>query len=121
MINQKSQSELLKDFAIEGMQDLKAQNIVVLDLRGIDQAVTDFFIIAEGTSNTQVEGIADSVEKVIKENLDEKPWKKEGKENAQWLLIDYFDVVVHVFLKEYREFYNLEGLWADAKIERIEE
>jgi ribosome-associated protein len=121
MIKKISESELLKDFAVKGMKELKAKKIIVLDLRKIEQAVTDFFVICEGTSTTQVDGIAESVEKEIRENLNDKPWRREGKENAQWILLDYFDIVVHVFLDEYRGFYNLEGLWADAEIETIED
>ena len=113
-------SELVKKFVVEGLQEIKGQNITVLYLREIENAVTDFFIIAEGNSNTQVNSLADSVHKVVRENVGDKPWHIEGRDNSEWVLMDYVTVVVHVFQKGIREFYDLEGLWGDAEITIIE-
>ena len=113
-------SELFKKFVVEGLQEIKGENITVLDLREIENAVTDFFIIAEGNSNTQVNSLADSVHKVVRENVGDRPWHIEGRENSEWVLMDYVTVVVHVFQKGIREFYDLEGLWGDAEITIIE-
>ena len=113
-------SELVKKFVVEGLQEIKGQNITVLDLREIENAVTDFFIIAEGNSNTQVNSLADSVHKVVRENVGDKPWHIEGRDNSEWVLMDYVTVVVHVFQKGIREFYDLESLWGDAEITTIE-
>ena len=113
-------SELVKKFVVEGLQEIKGQNITVLDLLDIENAVTDFFIIAEGNSNTQVNSLADSVHKVVRENVGDKPWHIEGRDNSEWVLMDYVTVVVHVFQKGIREFYDLEGLWGDAEITIIE-
>lgn len=106
---------ILAHQVVEGILEKKGQNIKVLDLRNIENAVCDYFIICEGNSNTQVEAIADSVEDTVKKNLSQRPYRSEGWENALWILIDYVNVVVHVFEKETRYFYNLESLWADAK------
>ena len=113
-------SELVKKFVVEGLQEIKGENITVLDLREIENAVTDFFIIAEGNSNTQVNSLADNVHKVVRENVGDRPWHIEGRENSEWVLMDYVTVVVHVFQKGIREFYDLEGLWGDAEITIIE-
>jgi ribosome-associated protein len=113
-------SELLKKFIVDGLEDVKGENITILDLRELENTVTDFFIIAEGNSNTQVNALADSVHKAVRENLDERPWHVEGKDNAEWVLMDYVNAVVHIFQKGIREFYDLESLWGDAEITRIE-
>lgn len=113
-------SELVKKFVVEGLQEIKGQNITVLDLREIENAVTDFFIIAEGNSNTQVNSLSDSVHKVVRENVRDKPWHIEGRDNSEWVLMDYVTVVVHIFQKGIREFYDLESLWGDAEITTIE-
>ena len=113
-------SELVKKFVVEGLQEIKGQNITVLDLREIENAVTDFFIIAEGNSNTQVNSLADSVHKVVRENVGDRPWHIEGRENSEWVLMDYVTVVVHVFQTGIREFYDLESLWGDAEVTTIE-
>lgn len=113
-------SELLQKFVVEGLQEIKGENITILDLREIDNAVTDFFIIAEGNSNTQVNGLSDSVHKSVRENIGDRPWHIEGKENAEWVLMDYVNVVVHIFQKGIREFYDLESLWGDAPTTTLE-
>ena len=108
-------SKVLADTIVEGMQEVKAKSITVLDLREISNAVCDFFIICSGESSTQVDGIADSVVRHARKKISEKPWHQEGKGNSEWVLIDYVSVVAHVFYKEAREFYDLEDLWGDAK------
>tara|TARA_R110002072_G_scaffold271987_1_gene432054 strand:- start:35902 stop:36279 length:378 start_codon:yes stop_codon:yes gene_type:complete len=110
-----SESQQLCDTIVEGMQENKANEIVVLDLREIDSAVCDFFVISSGDSSTQVDGICSSVEKYTRENISEKPWRIEGKSNSEWILMDYISVVAHVFHKETRAFFDLEDLWADGK------
>jgi ribosome-associated protein len=112
---QEEESKILCDTIVEGMQENKAKDIVVLDLREIDSAVCDFFVICSGDSSTQVDGISSSVVRYTRKELSEKPWRTEGKNNSEWVLIDYVSVVAHVFYKETREFYDLEDLWADAK------
>jgi len=116
-----SDTQNLLQAIVIGMQELKAQNIVTMDLSTTGSSVSDYFVVCEAESNTHVKSIADSVLNTVREEAGERAIYKEGYENGQWILIDYSDVVVHVFDKEYREFYNIEGLWADAKIERIEE
>lgn len=112
--NIKSESQILCDTIVEGMQENKAHDIVVLDLREIESAVCDFFVICAGESSTQVDGIGSSITRYTRETISEKPWRIEGQKNSEWVLIDYVSVVAHVFYKETRDFYNLEELWADA-------
>jgi len=109
----------LLEVIIEGMQELKAKNIVVMDLRAINSSVADYFVIATGTSSTQVEGICNSVEKFTEDVLTESPRRIEGKRNAKWILMDYFNIIVHIFDEETRAFYSLEQLWGDATIKEI--
>ena len=115
----KEESAMLAEIAIKGMQEKKAKEIVCLDLRNINNAVSDFFVICHGDSNTQVDAIADSVEFEIKKAIGENPWHREGFENAEWILLDYVNVVIHVFQKPQRDFYRIEDLWADAKTAAI--
>jgi ribosome-associated protein len=105
---------------IKGIQEVKGKEICTIDLRNLNNAVTDYFVICHGTSDTQIEAIARSVEKQVSMDLNEKPMHKEGKDKSDWLLLDYFDVVVHIFKEETRHFYNLEKLWADADVKEIE-
>lgn len=114
-------AELLAATIIEGVQDAKGQGIVQLDMRDIPHAVADFFVICHGNSNTQVDAISRNAEHNAFEKLEEKAWQKEGINNAEWILLDYGNVVVHIFYKEAREFYGLEELWADAKVTHFEE
>ena len=107
-------SKILCDSIVEGMQENKAEDIVVLDLRKIENAVCDFFVICSGDSSTQVDGIGSSILRHTRKELSERPWNIEGKNNKEWILLDYVSVVAHVFYKETREFYDLEDLWADA-------
>lgn len=112
--------EKVVDLIIEGIKEKKGKEIVSIDLSKLNNPVCRYFVICHGDSNTQVNAIADGIEKILKEKLNEKAWHKQGFENAQWILLDYIDVVVHIFQKEYRDFYNLESLWADGKIKKIE-
>ncbi|HQV39463.1 MAG: ribosome silencing factor [Flavobacteriales bacterium] len=104
----------LVDAVVQGMQEVKAKDIVHLDLREVPNTVCDHFIICHGDSSTQVAAIARSVEKFTLQHAHERPWHAEGKENAGWILLDYVDVVVHIFLRDVRTFYGLDQLWADA-------
>jgi ribosome-associated protein len=105
---------------IKAIQEKKAENIISLDLRKIPEAVSDFFIICEAGSTTQVKAIADSIEDEVRKNCDELPYKHEGRQTLQWVLIDYVNVVVHVMLPENRRFYKLEDMWSDAPQETHE-
>jgi len=109
-----SDSQQLCDTIVEGMQENKALDIVVLDLREIESAVCDFFVICTGESSTQVDGISTSLVRYTRETIQERPWRIEGQNNSEWILIDYVSVVAHVFYKDTRSFYDLEDLWADA-------
>lgn len=109
-------TDTLIDKIIEGIEEVKGQNTTIIDLRNIDNAVAKYFIIADGTSNTQVNAIADSIKKTVSKSLQQKPWHVEGEENSEWILMDYIDVVAHIMQKPVREYYNLEELWGDAKV-----
>lgn len=113
-------AEELSQVIVEGMEDKKALDIVVMDLRKIKNTVCDFFVICSANSDTQVEAIADSVEEKVHKAGEAAPFRVEGKNNNQWVLIDYVDVVAHIFLKDIREFYGLEDLWGDAVLTKVE-
>lgn len=104
---------------IKGIENVKGENITVLDLRDLDNTPCDYFIICDGNSNTQVNAISGSIQKLVSKELRDKPWHVEGETNSEWILMDYVNVVVHVFQKHIREFYNIESLWGDAKITTI--
>ena len=112
-------SDELSKLVVKGMQEKKAHSIVVLNLKKVKNAVADYFIICSGNSDTQIDAIADSVEEEIYKLSRQNPWQKEGKENKEWVLLDYVDVVAHVFKKDRREFYALEELWGDAQVTHI--
>ena len=112
-------NELMRNEIINGMQEKKAKEIVCIDLRNIKNAVADFFVICHADSKTHVEAIADSVEEYVFNKTGEGPYHKEGAVNAEWILLDYIDVIAHIFLHEQREFYGIERLLADAEIEKI--
>ena len=114
--NNPSLTERMNDLIVDSIQDIKGKNILKLDMRDLHDAPADFFIICEGDSNTQVKAISDNIYKRLKEELGERPIHSEGKQNARWVCMDYFNIVVHVFYKETRQFYELEDLWSDAKI-----
>ncbi len=105
---------------LSGIEDVKGKDINILDLREIENTVCDYFIICEGTSNTQVNAIVNSIQKKVSKELKDKPWHIEGEDNAEWILMDYVNVVVHVFQKHIREYYDIESLWGDAKTTVIE-
>src|SRR6185436_13196345 len=112
-------SEKLSRLIVKGMQEKKATDIVVMDLRKVKNAVADFFVICSGNSDKQLDAIADSIDEEVNKGLKEDPWHMEGKNNKEWVLLDYINVVAHVFRKEQREFYALERLWGDADITEI--
>ena len=105
---------------ISGVEDVKGKEIIILDLREIENTVCDYFIVCEGTSNTQVNAIVNSIQKKVSKELKDNPWHVEGADNAEWVLIDYVNVVVHVFQKHIRDYYDIESLWGDAKTTVIE-
>ena len=113
-VSEKTTSQTLSLMVVDAVLEKKAQEVVLLDLRDLPEAVCDFFIICHGTSTTQVKAIGDYVTFDIKEKLKEYPISSEGMKNGEWVLVDYADVVVHVFHKDKRAFYQLEELWADA-------
>lgn len=109
----------LLDAVVEGMKERKAKNITVLNLKTIENRVSDYFVICDADSNTHVNSIADSIEETVEKLNGERAFHTEGQQNGEWILIDYINIVAHVFQKEFREHYNLEGLWGDAEITYI--
>ena len=114
-----TESEKLSKVIIEGIKDKKGDEIVKLDIRKLENIICDFFIICHADSKIQIQSIADNVVRKVREELKEHVWQKEGYENAQWVLLDFSSVVVHIFETSQREFYNIENLWADAKVTMI--
>ena len=114
MPNKKESSEILLEKIIQGIENVKGENIQKMDLRRIENTPCEFFVICSGNSNTQVSAIVNSIKKKVSKILHEKPLHTEGLEIAEWVLIDYVNVVVHVFQRKTREFYNIEELWGDA-------
>ena len=104
---------------VDALENIKGENIRILDLRDIENAVCKYFIICSGGSNTQVNALAGSVQKQVRKSLREKPFQVEGTETAEWVLLDYIDIVVHIFQKSVREYYDIESLWGDAKLTEI--
>ena len=119
MTKENTSADQLITTILEGIEDVKGQNINILDLRDIENTVCDYFIICEGTSNTQVNAIVNSVQKKVSKATKDKAWHIEGSDNAEWVLMDYVNVVVHVFQKHIREYYDIESLWGDAKLTEI--
>jgi len=117
----KAESEKLSQTIVKGMQEKKASDLVVLDLRKVKNGVADFFILCSGNSDKQLDAIADSVDDEVFKTLKENPWYTEGKNNKEWILLDYIDVVVHIFRKDRRQYYALETLWGDAEITEIKD
>lgn len=111
-------SEQLALAAVEGIREKKGLDIVTMDLRKVKGAITDFFVIASGTSDRHVGALAESCEKYVRENLNDKPFSREGMQTCDWVLLDYVNVVVHVFQGEKRAFYDIESLWGDAETKR---
>jgi ribosome-associated protein len=112
----KDDSKKLLSVIIDGIKEKQGKEIVSLDLSKVENSITKYFVICHADSNTHVNTIADFIEVNVKKKLKEKVWHSEGHENAQWILLDYSNIVVHIFQKEFREYFNLEGLWADAPI-----
>jgi ribosome-associated protein len=110
------QSTYISELAIHGIQEKKGNDIVRLDLRNLNSSVTDYFVICHADSSTQVKAIANSIEDEIFKATQQEPWRKEGLEYGEWILLDYVDVVIHVFRTDKREFYGVEELWGDAEI-----
>jgi len=108
-------STYLSEIAIHGIQEKKGNDIVRLDLRELSSSVSDYFVICHADSSTQVKAIADSVEEEIYKNTQTNPWHKEGLETTEWVILDYFDIVVHIFKTEKRDFFGIEDLWGDAQ------
>ena len=119
MANKKERETQLVDEIILGIENVKGENIHQLDLRELDNTPCDFFIVCSGNSNTQVSAIVNSVQKTVSKALHEKPFHTEGLDNAEWVLIDYVSVVVHVFQNQIRDYYNIEELWGDEKSTQI--
>ena len=119
-MSKSTEKHLLVDKIVEAIQDTKGEDIQIFDLSGIENSVADTFVICSGNSNTQVSAIAGNIEKKVRNDIRERPWHVEGTENAMWVLVDYVSVVVHVFQKQIRDYYDIEELWGDAKITKIE-
>lgn len=120
MTKEKVSTDDLISQIVAGIEDVKGNDITILDLRKIDNTVTSYFIICNGTSNTQVNAIVNSIQRKVSKQLQENAWHVEGASQGEWVLMDYVDVVVHVFQKQIREYYDLEGLWGDAVTTNIE-
>jgi ribosome-associated protein len=116
----RSSSEILSNAIIEGMLDKKASEIVIIDLRSIKGTIADFFVLCTGNSDTHVDAISDSVEETVFKMVRQDPWHIEGKQNKEWILLDYVDVVVNIFKSGSRKFYSLEQLWGDAGIRWVD-
>lgn len=114
-------SDTLAEIAVRGLQERKGQDIVVLNLKELKNAVADYFVICSASSDTQLDALARSVEEEVEKVTGQAPWQSEGRTNREWVLLDYVDVVVHVFLRDRRQFYALEELWGDADITYVEE
>ncbi|MBK6835212.1 MAG: ribosome silencing factor [Bacteroidetes bacterium] len=108
------------DAIIEGLQEKKAKGITIMDMTGLGNSVADYFVVADAESRTHVDAIADSVEFVVSKKTGEKAYHSEGHQVGEWIIVDYINIVVHIFQKEIREFYNIEALWADAEITTID-
>lgn len=119
-ISDKSEVSILVDTIVHGLQEVKGKDIAILDLDQLPNTICSKFIICHGDSSTQVEALADSVEKATREQIQERPVHREGVANAEWIILDYFSVVLHIFQKETRVFYDLEKLWADAPVTQID-
>ncbi len=114
-------AEVLLDSIVKGIFEKKGMNVLKIDLRKLESRITDYFVICHAPSGTQVSAICDSVDDTVRKDAQEKPLHVEGLDNCFWVLLDYGNVIVHIFLEEYRNFYSLESLWADAKIEKLED
>ena len=114
-MTKKTNTDALLAHIIEGIEEVKGEDINILDLRDIENNVCQYFVVCSGNSNTQVRAISSSVQKVVSKALHEKPWHVEGQETSEWVLMDFVDIVVHIFQKQTRSHYDIESLWGDAK------
>jgi ribosome-associated protein len=114
-------ADVLLGSITKGIFEKKGQNVLKIDLRKLDTRITDYFVICHAASGTQVSAICDSVDDTVRKVAGEKPMHIEGLDNCFWVLLDYGNVIVHIFMEEYRNFYSLESLWADAAIEKLED
>lgn len=118
--NKELSSKDLSELVAKGMTEKKGLDIAILDLRKVKNSITDFFVICSGNSDTQIDALANSVEDEVYKISKTEPWQKEGKANGEWILIDYVDVVAHIFNKDRRKHYDLEELWGDAEVTYLE-
>jgi len=114
-------TDLLLESIVKGIFEKKGQDVLKIDLRKLENRITDYFVICHGASTTQVDSLCDSVEDTVRIDSGEKPLHVEGLDNCFWVLLDYGNIIVHIFLDEYRQFYSLESLWADASVEAIKD
>ena len=119
MSKPKSTEDYLISNIISGIDNVKGLDVSLLDLREIENTVCSYFVVCTGSSNTHVKAIVSAIQKTVSKELKEKPFQTEGNDNSEWVLIDYVNIVVHVFQKQIREYYNIEGLWGDAKTTNI--
>ena len=119
MLKPRSTEDSLISNIVYGIENVKGLDVSILDLRDIENTVCRYFVVCTGSSNTHVNAIVSAIKKSVSKELKEKPFHTEGNENAEWVLIDYINVVVHVFQKQIREYYNIEELWGDAKTTKV--
>ena len=119
-MNKTTEKQLLIEKIVEAIQDTKGEDILIFDLTKIENSVAETFIVCSGNSNTQVNAISGNIEKKVRNELKDRPWHVEGSENAMWILVDYISVVVHIFQRQIRDYYEIEELWGDAKVISIE-
>ena len=119
MLKPRSTEDSLISNIVYGIENVKGLDVSILDLRDIENTVCKYFVVCTGSSNTHVSAIVSAIKKTVSKELEEKPFHTEGNENAEWVLIDYINVVVHVFQKQIREYYNIEELWGDAKTTKV--
>ncbi len=119
-MTKKTNTDTLLALIIEGVEEVKGEDINILDLRDIENNVCQYFVVCSGNSNTQVRAISSSVQKLVSKAIHEKPWHVEGEETSEWVLMDFVDVVVHIFQKQTRSHYDIESLWGDAKQTLVE-
>lgn len=119
MSKPRSTEDSLISNIVDGIENVKGLDVSILDLRDIENTVCNYFVVCTGSSNTHVSAIVNAIKKNVSKELREKPFQTEGNENAEWVLIDYINVVVHVFQKQIREYYNIEELWGDAKTTKV--
>lgn len=119
-MTKKKNTDTLLAHIIEGIEEVKGEDINVLDLREIENNISKYFVVCSGSSNTQVRAISGAVQKLVSKAIQEKPWHVEGLETSEWILMDFVDIVVHIFQKQTRSHYDIESLWGDAKQTLIE-